>query len=869
MQRNPPIKAIVDFCRLFSWFSLRHMRRHMGRAATVLLGIALGAAVFTCVRIAVHASLQSFTNSMEAYTGQADQVLFRPGGYLDEKILATVLRQPEVAAASALLTTYVRRAGKDEDAFLLIGLDPILDRHFRHWRAGEGEKRATDVWLDLIRSPNTLVLGRPLAQKLGLTAGSRLSLENPGGEAVFKVLGVLESDGLAVVEGGRIALADIATVQEFTNRRGQVERIDLQLRSGVSDSVLNRLQEMLPGGVSLDTPSAARDSGEGMIRAYQLNLSILSFASLFVGMFLVYSLVALNAASRRKELAVLRSIGASPRTLLAIFLSEGGVLGGAGWLLAIPVGAFLVNGLLDGISKTVGTLFVRGVYVDRLVLSPWELFLSLLVTIGISVLAAGHPAREAMQVSPKEVIEVAPFGRLRPIPQIWLVVPGITLIALVVPVARLPAIAGIPLAGYLAILALFVGFALLAPLLLQRLGKWIAPHFRRHRIISAYLAGRYVRDSGARTSISVGALITAVALFVSLVIMIHSFRETVELWVNQTISGDLFVTTKMGGVNRFRYPIAERDVALLKDLSAGMDIVPSRRYQLSYSGFKYEFEALGMEPFLKRGGFVWLEGDPERLAPEIVNGDGVLVSEVFANRTGLATGDLFSASIDGSLVKLPVLGIVRDYRTDGGAVFYAWDAFKRRYHDPRWSGARFYLPEGESGSAAAVEALRARIAVQLGDRVDMITGFELRAVVLRIFDETFAVTIVLLLIALVVAALGITTTLTVLVLERSRQLNTLLAVGASFRQIRAMILWEAAFLVTAGEIAGLACGFILSYVLIFVINRQSFGWTFLYGVDWASLAMSVPLIVLTALVAAIPAVRMVFREPPATLLRER
>ena len=74
---------------------------------------------------------------------------------------------------------------------------------------------------------------------------------------------------------------------------------------------------------------------------------------------------------------------------------------------------------------------------------------------------------------------------------------------------------------------------------------------------------------------------------------------------------------------------------------------------------------------------------------------------------------------------------------------------------------------------------------------------------------------------------------------------------------------------TAGEVAGLACGFILSYVLIFVINRQSFGWTFLYGVDWPALALSVPLIILTALVAAIPAVRMVFREPPATLLRER
>ena len=127
---------------------------------------------------------------------------------------------------------------------------------------------------------------------------------------------------------------------------------------------------------------------------------------------------------------------------------------------------------------------------------------------------------------------------------------------------------------------------------------------------------------------------------------------------------------------------------------------------------------------------------------------------------------------------------------------------------------------------------------------------------------------VLLLIALVIAALGIATTLTVLVLERSRQLNTLLAIGAGFGQIRSMIFWEAAFLVVAGELAGIVCGFILSYLLVYVINRQSFGWTFLYGVDWGTLGMSLPLIILTALAAALPAVKMVFRQPPATLLRE-
>ena len=202
-------------------------------------------------------------------------------------------------------------------------------------------------------------------------------------------------------------------------------------------------------------------------------------------------------------------------------------------------------------------------------------------------------------------------------------------------------------------------------------------------------------------------------------------------------------------------------------------------------------------------------------------------------------------------------------------VFYSMPHFNSRYHQTYWGGLRFFFKDRPQDLDLAVARLRNAIIDRMGDKVDMYSGKGLRSAVLRIFDETFAVTTVLLLIALVIAALGIATTLTVMVLERSRQLNTLFAVGASFRQLRAMIFWEAGLMVVIGELAGVVCGFILSYLLVYVINRQSFGWTFLYNVDWGALALSIPLIIITALGAALPAVKMVFRRPPAALLRER
>jgi putative ABC transport system permease protein len=325
----------------------------------------------------------------------------------------------------------------------------------------------------------------------------------------------------------------------------------------------------------------------------------------------------------------------------------------------------------------------------------------------------------------------------------------------------------------------------------------------------------------------------------------------------------------MGEINQFRYPLSPEVVRVLKTLDAPVDIVVNRRYFLNYEKFPYEFEVLNLDVFLRYGSWVWLQGDADRLTERLIGGEGVVVSEVFSNRTGLTIGDLFRAQIETSLVTLPILGIVRDYRTQGGVVFYSLPHFKKRFHDPQWGGVRLFLRDRNQDLDEAVSALRREIIAKCGDKLSMISGKELRQSILKVFDETFAITTVLLFIALIIAALGITTTLAVLVLERTHQLNTLYAVGASFRQIRTMIFWESILMVIAGEIAGIFCGFILSYLLVFVINRQSFGWTFLYGVDLKTLALSLPLIVLTALLAALPAIRLVFREPPATLLRER
>jgi putative ABC transport system permease protein len=855
------------FLKLFIRFSFRHLRNHRGRAIAVLIGIALGASVFTSVRLAVHASLEAFSNSMDLIAGRAQRVVVQPAGRVPESLVPRLAQLPAVRNLSPLLSTYIQPTPPDGDPFLLIGVDPLLDSQFRGWQPPEIDPQNRQPWLALLRTPHTFLASDVLLRENNWKTGEYVPLHYQGRQTLFRVVGSLGNAGMARAEGGRIALTDIATFQEFTRLHGALDRIDLQLREPHTEEDLAQIRAILPEGVQLSPPGEAKATGRRMIYAYQINLSILSFASLFVGMFLIYSLVALNAASRRHELAVLRSLGASPGLLFRLFLAEGCLFGMIGWLLAIPVSTVLVKYLLHGVSQTISTLFVR-IDVQTLSISAGELLLSFGSTLLVSVLAACQPAREAMQVAPKEAMAMAHYRPLsrRVTPRLALA--GLALIALGGPLSKFPGPPGFPFPGYLATFFLFFGFALLTPWILQLIGKQLPKVMRRVAGEPAYLAAKYIRDSGTRSAISVGALITAVALFTSLVIMVHSFRETVQVWVHQTISGDLFVRSKMAEINRYRDPLAPETVDALRQLTPDADLVPYRRFYLQYESVPYHLEAMDFISFAPYGRFAWLQGDPVQGRPRLFRGEGVLVSEVFANQTGLQAGDRFTAQIASRHFELPIIGVIRDYRTQGGVVFYSLYHINRQMGQSTWSGVRFFFKNRNQDLAAAASQLRLEMVKQFGDRLEITLGRELRQSILDVFDETFALTTVLLLIALVVAALGITTTLTVLVLERTVQLNTLLAVGASHGQVRRMIFWEASFLVVVGELAGLLCGFLLSYLLVFVINRQSFGWTFVYQVDWNALWVSLPLILATALLAALPASQVAFREPPATLLRE-
>ncbi len=546
-------------------------------------------------------------------------------------------------------------------------------------------------------TPYTLIMGRGLSDELRVMAGETIALLGAREKAGFTVLGVLGGEGLSLVDGGRIAVTDIATFQEFTGEYDEIDQIDIRIRPGAPPDADQYHQGVAAGR----HPAVPAEPGQGDRAWHDPRLPAQPLgAELRVP---VRGDVP-RLQPRRPECGVPAPgarhpafRGASRQMVFVLFLLEGAFFGILGWALAFPVSAVMVGLMVEGISRTISILFVR-VTIDQLNLDAWEVVLSFGVTLAVSVLAAAEPAYEAMQVSPREALSsTRSRTSVRRIAH-RLAVVGAVFVASVWPLSRMPAVSGIPLPGYVATFVLFAGFALMSPFFLGLISIRLSPLLRRMAGEPAYLAGRYLRDSGIRVAVSVGSLITAVALFSALVIMVHSFRGTVNLWVNQTVSGDLFVTPKLGEINQHRNPFSPEIARALESIDVPADRVHFRRFYLTYDRVPYQFEAIDFAPFFRHGSYIWIDGDPEAAQGELLEGRGIIVSEVFANHTGLGVGDLFRDRIAGNPVDVPIVGVIRDYRSQGGVAFFSlahYEAIRGRGGGdpgrPEWSGVRFFF----------------------------------------------------------------------------------------------------------------------------------------------------------------------------------
>ena len=853
-------------------------RRRPARVVLPILGVAIGVAAVAAIHHANRSVTESFRDAASTVSGRSDFVVKGPAGVPLADLGRLAFLWETAAFAPAVTGTGVvpgdatpgdttRSDTTRSDIVEILGVDWGGDAAVRDVRlvapapAEIGPSRAE------LASRGSVLVSVPFAARHRLAPGDTLALIAGGEPRRVKVGGILELSGVARASGGDILLTDIFTAQDLLGKPGIVDRVDIVLDPGVSrDSIAREIVRRLPPGLTLEPPTRAAATAERMVRAFRFNLNALGSLTLLVGMFLVANAVSIAVLRRRPEIATLRALGTSRAAIFAAFLCEGLVVGLAGTALGEALGVAASRAALRAVAGTVSTIYAPTARIEGID-AAGPAALAALVGMAASLLATLAPAAEAMRVAPSPgmrtgSIEGVARRRLRTRARLA----GLALL-LAALASRAGPIDGFPLFGFAAVVLVVVALAFAAPLFVRAgaalpsrlLGGSLGPAGR--------LGAGFFGGALAKNGIAVTALAMALGMTLAMIVTVASIRQTVRVWVESTLRSDLWIKANAGGRSGIVGDLPPDIVGFLHGVD-GVDAVdPFRaRDATDPSGRPFTLASGDFRVLARAGGLPFVDGrDPRATAAKARASGEVLVSEPFARRFGAADGSALTLPTPSGPRPFRVAGVYYDYSNDRGTVVMDRELYLSIYGDPRVTSVAVLARPGVEPAE-----LRRRVLAAAAGRyaLTITTNRELRREVLVIFDRTFAVTRALEAIAVSVAVLGIANALMASAVERRRAFGLLRAVGASGEQIRRATFVEALLCGITGTIAAAAAGAAFAWILLTVINPQSFGWTVALAVPVRTLLGAAALVLLASVLAGLGPGRVAASVDPAAALAE-
>ena len=819
------------------------LAQNKARSALSVLAIALGVALGYAVQLITGAAVNELALGVQFLSGDADLQVRGPRGGFDEAVYPQLARLPEVAVASPVVEADAKLEGRD-DVLRIIGIDA-----FRAGAVQPGLIAESGDRLDHLRS-DALFLSPAAARSLGVDRGGTLVFQVGLRVVTLHVAGLVPADVQQ-----RFAVMDIAGAQSNFDRLGRITRVDLRLRPGVDiDTVRERIQAQLPAGVAVQRPETGVAASENLSRSYRVNLNVLALVALFTGGLLVFSTQALAVVRRRSQLALLRVLGMTRRELASLLVLEGAIVGIIGSALGLAGGFILAQIAVRVIGADFGAGYFRGV-APALSLAPIPLAIFFCLGVVIAMLASLAPALEAARAAPAAALkagdEERAFARLRPS---W---PGFVTIGTGAIATLVPPVAGLPLFGYIAIALLVIGTLMLMP----RIAVMLLAVLPLPSRAPSRLALLQLRGAPGQVAVSLAAIVAAVSLMVSMAIMVASFRISLDAWLERVLPADLYVRAGAAGDTAY---LGADDQARLAVLPGVRRAEFQREQQLLLDPARPRIVLLARSidaANLSRQ--LQLVSAPVAVAPGAP--PPVWVNEAMLDLYGFAPGKLVELPMAGKLATFTVAGVWRDYARPQGAVVIERERYIALTGDRSASGGALWLAAG-----ANPEALSQAIArdVPGGARLEIAAPGEIREFSLKAFDRTFAVTYALELAAVVIGLFGLSSSFGALVLSRRREFGMLRHIGMTRRQIGAMLATEGLTISAVGLFAGFGLGWLISLVLIHVVNRQSFHWGMELNVPWSALAGSAVVVLALSTVTALASGRQAMSRRAVLAVKE-
>ena len=841
-----------------AWYLLtkttfRHWRKRAGHYALLIGIVAVGVGAFNGIRQASRAASANFGLFNQAISGQSDFLIESPSQRLQEDDLVglqAISGQPDWHLVPVIegSVTAVHPMTKSKKPLRLIGLDllslgnlPKLSRQRIQFSEDENE------WYDWLGTENEVWITRKLADDLALEEGGVIPFLASGRAGEMKIRMILEDEQNNLPDD--LVLADIPTVQNLLSRPGELNRLEVVINQADKREdksylcqVQKRIKQSLPTQLSLSPTENRAADRAAMTAAFRLNLTILSLIAILVGAYLILQALDAAVVRRRGEIATLRSMGVDGGILFGTYLLEAFVLGVIGSFLGVGVGYLLALGAVGMLADTVNALYFA-TSVEALSMTGVDLSIGLGLGIVFSLLAGWLPARDATQTPPAQILakgDWSPgFSWLRkPNAGLGLLILGG--IALLFPPYEMIGGSKMPAGGFVAAGCWVLGSALLSGHLLVLLAGWIRPICTG---AVTRLACSRLLDGSSRHRLAVAGLVVAVSMVTGMFQMIGSFRDTIEEWFDVRFQADLYVSesgvTGAGSLNGI-------DPVVMKELLEDPNIEYADVMRICYAKPAQGVTVLAgvdLEHWSQKARQIWLKKPGELQAVE--GAEAALVSETFARRFEVLDGGVVEIETPAGKKKISPFGIFCDYGNEFGMAAIDQGQWVQWVGTDRPINASLYLTD-----SGKVKETRDRLSLAYPG-LDVRDEKELRNVALGIFEQTFQATHALSIIGLVVAFAGLLLGLLSIFDESTQTWQTLKHLGFSTSRFILSAGLEGGGIGLAAWVAGVIAGLAMGWLLIFVINVQSFGWTLLWTIPYGNILLFGILLVLVGFASGV------------------
>lgn len=820
----------------------------------MVLGISMGVAVVVGIDIANTSASRAFDLSTEAIIGRATHYISGGSQGVDESLYVELRRAGLEIPSAPIITDYVTSPQMNGTTLQLLGIDPFSEAPFRNYLGG-AEGVSFDALTNFLTRPDSVLLSQNVAERYSLDTDSEFEINYAGRVIEVSVAGLLKPiDSLTRQALDGLLLVDIATAQEITGHLGRVDRVDLILPNE-AEAYLQAIQEILPPGVLVLPNEVRKGTVEQITAAFRLNLTALSLLALVVALFLIYNTMTFSVVQRRPLFGTLRSLGVTRLEVFLMVVGEAFVIGLLGAIIGTLLGILMGRGAVGLVSQTINDLFFVTT-VQNLSLPLNSLLKGFALGVLATVITAAFPAWEAASVPPRTALSRANLESKAQRAVHWLGIAGVLII--VVGFIILAFSGSSLFLSFVGTFATIFGFAILTPTFTVWLMSAANQLTSRIWGLLGRMAPREVVNSISRTSIAVAALMVAIAVTIGVSLMVGSFRFTVDTWMNQILHGDIYVSVPGATISQPLQAIDPQVIDILNNWQgvARVDLLqnaivdsPVGPIQISANNNPND----GLEQ-------IYLASDyPPSEIWQAVEDGAVLVSEPLAARLDipLQDGELPLYTKDG-LRYFPIAGIYYDYASSQGNAILSLENYRQFWGDNQVAAAAIIVEPGEDVQAI-VDALKIQLAPiqSLLVRPNQV----LRADALEVFDRTFAITSALQLMTTFVAFVGVLSAMMSLQLDKQRQLGILKAIGLSSRQLWRLITLETGLMGAVAGLLSMPTGYVLALILVFIINRRSFGWTLQMQVTLEPFIQAFVIALLAAILAGLyPAIRITRRN---------